>query len=210
MKLFDRFDKVYCVNLDKRPDRLENFKNQVKIHNLGNFEIFKAIDGQNLDMSDFKTKLRPGELGLILTIINIVKICKSNNYENVLIVEDDCEFNNEINFIDSYFEKLPSDWDMLYFGGNHNTHMGVEQPKMINDKVKKLINTYSTHFVVIRNTVFDHILQILPKLSEPLDLTYVRLQKIFNVYCFHPVIATQKIDYSDIQNYVTNYQDIIK
>lgn len=210
MKLFDRFDKTYLINLERRTDRLEDFKNQVKIHNLGNFEIFKAIDGQNLNMSDFKTKLRPGELGLILTIIDIIKICKSNNYENVLIVEDDCEFNNEINFIDSYFEKLPSDWDMLYFGGNHNTHMGVEQPRMINDKVKKLINTYSTHFVVIRNTVFDHILQILPKLSEPLDLTYVRLQKIFNVYCFHPVIATQKIDYSDIQNSVTNYQDIIK
>jgi hypothetical protein len=30
MRLFDRFDKVYCVNLDRRPDRLENFENQVK------------------------------------------------------------------------------------------------------------------------------------------------------------------------------------
>ena len=108
MKLFDRFDKTYLINLERRPDRLENFENQVKIHNLGNFEIFKAIDGQNLNMSDFETRLRSGELGLILTILEIIKICKSNNYENVLIVEDDCEFNNEINFIDSYFMKFES------------------------------------------------------------------------------------------------------
>ena len=131
MKLFDRFDKVYCVNLDKRPDRLENFKNQVEKYDLGNFEIFKAIDGKNLDMSEFKTKLRPGELGLILTIINIVKICKSNNYENVLIVEDDCEFNNEINFIDSYFEKLPSDWDMTFLHDGCNMHASNIRPDII-------------------------------------------------------------------------------
>ena len=37
MKLFDRFNKVYCVNLDKRPDRLENFKNQVEKYDLGEF-----------------------------------------------------------------------------------------------------------------------------------------------------------------------------
>jgi hypothetical protein len=210
MKLFNRFDKTFCVNLERRPDRLENFQNQVNTYNLGEYEVYKAVDGLELDKSKYNTNLRNGEIGLILTIIDIIKFSKNNNLNNVLIIEDDCEFTSEINFIDSYFEKLPSDWDMLYFGGNHNTHMGWQQPIIINDKVRKLVNTYSTHFVLIRNTVYDHILEILPKLSEPLDITYTRLQKIFNVYCFYPVIATQKVDYSDIQNSVTNYTDIIK
>jgi GR25 family glycosyltransferase involved in LPS biosynthesis len=210
MKLFDRFNKTYCVNLERRPDRLEDFKNQINKFNLGEFETFKAVDGKELNMDDFKTKLNPGELGLILTNIEIIKKCKRDNIETVLIIEDDCLFTDEIINIDSYFNSLPSDWDMVYFGGNHNEHMGWTQPIIINNKVKKLVNTYSTHFVIIKNSVFDHLLEMLPKLKEPLDVTYTTLQKIFNVYCFYPGIAYQKIDYSDIQNIVTDYTSIIK
>ena len=34
MRLFDRFDKVYCINLDRRTDRMENFNNEVVKYNL--------------------------------------------------------------------------------------------------------------------------------------------------------------------------------
>ena len=54
MKLFDRFDKVYCVNLDRRTDRLENFQKQVDKYNLGDYTRISAVDGLFLNLLDLK------------------------------------------------------------------------------------------------------------------------------------------------------------
>jgi hypothetical protein len=210
MKLFDRFDKVYCINLDKRPDRMEKFNNEVSKYDLGDFERVSAIDGEKLDISQFNTRLSRGELGLLMTNLNIIKTAKKNNYESILILEDDCCFTDEIKNIDEYFKYLPSDWDFLYMGGNHNSHMNVNPPIIINDKVCKLHSTYTTHFVGIKNTIFDQIESILEKKNQPLDVLYTTLQKIFNAYCFYPAIATQIVDFSNIQNTITDYTWLIK
>ena len=210
MKLFDRFNKVYCVNLDKRPDRLENFKNQVEKYDLGEFTRVSAVDGSNINLNEYGNDLKSGELGLVLTNLKIIKEAKENNYESILILEDDCSFTDEILNIENYFSKLPLDWDMLYMGGNHNTHMGVQGPIVVNEKVVKLHSTYSTHFIGIKKTLFDHIEIILSKYKEPLDVSYVKLQKIFNIYSFYPAIAKQIVDFSDIQNSITDYNWLIK
>ncbi len=210
MRLFDRFDKVFCVNLDKRTDRLLNFENQVKKYDLGEFSRVSAIDGSTIDVKKYTNKLRAGELGLVMTNLEIIKESKKNNYRNILIVEDDCFFSEEIKNIEEYFNLLPSDWDMLYMGGNHNTHMRVPPPIEVNEKVVKLHSTYSTHFVGIKNTLYNHIESIISKYQEPLDLSYVRLQKSFNVYSFSPAIASQIVDFSDIQNNITDYRWLIK
>lgn len=210
MRLFDRFDKVFLVNLDRRVDRLENFQNQVDRYDLGEYKRVSAVDGTTINLGKYTNKLRAGELGLLLTNLSIIKEAKQNKYETILIVEDDCNFSEEIKKVDEYFAVLPSDWDMLYMGGNHNTHMRVPPPVKINDKVVKLHSTYSTHFVGIKNTLYEHIESMLSKYQEPLDLSYVRLQKIFNIYSFYPAIANQIVDYSDIQNNITDYRWLIK
>ena len=99
---------------------------------------------------------------------------------------------------------------MIYFGGNHNTHMGVKPPQIINDKVSKLHNTYTTHCIGIKNNMFDVLLSILPKLNGPLDVEYAKLQKIFNIYSFYPAIAKQRVGFSDIQNKTLDYNWLIK
>lgn len=210
MKLFDRFDKVYLVNLDRRVDRLDNFKKEVEKYDLGNFERVSAVDGNQINLEDYGKNLKSGELGLVLTNLKIIKDAKEKNYKNILILEDDCTFSDEVLNIEEYFKELPSDWDMLYMGGNHNIHMGIESPVTINSKVTKLHSTYSTHFIGIKNTLFDHIEIILSKYKEPLDVSYVKLQKIFNVYSFYPAIAKQIVDFSDIQNKITDYNWLIK
>ena len=210
MRLFDRFDKVFLVNLDKRTDRLENFQKQVTEYNLGDYQRVSAIDGTTIDLKNYTNRLRPGELGLILTNLSIIKLAKENKYETILILEDDCNFSEEIKKVDEYFSLLPLDWDMLYMGGNHNTHMGVTPPIKVNEKVMKLHSTYSTHFIGMKSTLYEHIESMLSRYQEPLDLSYVRLQKIFNIYSFYPAIANQIVDYSDIQNNITDYRWLIK
>jgi GR25 family glycosyltransferase involved in LPS biosynthesis len=210
MKLFDYFDKVYCINLDRREDRLENFKKEVEKYDLGEFERFSAYDGKTLDMSKYDTRLNPGELGVILSNIDIINDAKEKKYNNILIVEDDCIFTDEILNIQEYFNVLPNNWEMLYMGGNHNTHMGVPEPIKINDKVVKLHSTYSAHFVGIKSNMYDTIKVILERYREPLDVSYVRLQKSFDAYSFYPAMAKQKSNFSDIQNKNIDYNWLIK
>jgi GR25 family glycosyltransferase involved in LPS biosynthesis len=209
MRLFDKFDKVYCINLDRRPDRLENFKKEVNKFNLGEFERFSAYDGKQLNLTN-EYNLKPGEIGIIKSNLDIIKDAKKNNYKTILIIEDDCVFRDEIINFEDYFKLLPSDWDMLYMGGNHNTHMGVKPPLKINDKVVKLHSTYSAHFIGIKSSVFDQIEELLEKGQQPLDVEYVTLQKIFNCYSFTPALTSQLVNFSDIQELTTDYNWLIK
>jgi len=209
MKLFERFDKVYCINLKRRPERLEEFKKEVEKYNLGDFVVFEAIDGNTIKNSR-SNKLKTSELGLIESNLGIIRESNKNNFKNILILEDDCFFTEEVSNLDDYFNKLPDDWDMLYMGGNHNTHMNIKAPEIINDKVCKLHHTYSTHFVAIKNTLFDELEFLLSVTNDPLDVTYTNLQKNKKVYSFYPAIAKQRVGYSDIQNGVRDYNWLIK
>lgn len=209
MRLFDRFDKVYCINLDRRPDRLENFQNQVNKYNLGEFERFSAYDGKQLKLPN-NVNLRPGEIGVIMSNLDIIRESKKNKYNTILIIEDDCVFNDEIINADTFFDSLPDNWDMLYMGGNHNTHMGIQPPQKINDKIVKLHSTYSAHFIGIKSTIFDQIENLLERGEQPLDVEYVKLQKIFNCYSFTPALTSQLVNFSDIQDTTTDYNWLMK
>lgn len=207
MKLFENYDNVYLINLKKRKDRLDNFKEQVSKYNLGKFEVFEAIDGNKLNIN---TTLLSGEKGIIKSVITILEDAISKNYSKILIVEDDCEFNKNINNINEYYNHLPSDWDMVYFGGNHNIHVSSPPPEKINDYVARLKNTYSAHCIAIKNNMFNVILESIKHFNFPLDVSYQHLQNYFNVYAFYPGIAYQKPDFSDIQKKFVDYNWLIK
>jgi hypothetical protein len=208
MKFFERFDKVYCINLKHRQDRKISILTQCKNHNLGEINFFEAYNGNEIKNP---YNILNGAFGLILSNIDIIKEAKEKNYKSILVIEDDCYFTDEIKNIDSYLEMLPSDWDMFYLGGNHNIGwMGNEPPIKINEKIVKLHNTFTTHFVVINNTLYDILLEKLSNFDNPIDVIYTTIQKTHNVYCTSETIAKQINGYSDIENKVVNYHGMIK
>jgi hypothetical protein len=208
MKLTDFFDKTYCVNLDRRTDRWSDAMNEFNKFDLNKVERVSAIDGKTI-----KSKIRKinkSEIGLILTNIKIIENAKKQGLKSILILEDDVQFTNEINNISEYFNYLPNDWDMIYLGGNHNVGIPEATPKIINEKVFKVYHTYCTHCVGIKHTAYDVILNNLKKLKKQLDVVYSDLQKKMNVYSFYPMIASQRIGFSDIQDMDVDYTEFIK
>lgn len=204
------FDKIYCINLDRRTDRWNHFVNQSKIFNLNRFERISAVDGNQLDTSKFNSPLNNGELGLLLTVIKIFESSLENNYNRILIIEDDCVFENSLLNLDLYFKNLPPDWDMIYFGGNHNHHGGYPEPIYVNEYVKKIQYTYSSHMIGFDMKIYDKVLSLLQTLQFQVDVAYSRLQSQNNCYTFYPRMSTQLIDFSDIQNKITDYNWLIK
>ena len=200
------FDKVYCVNLNRRPDRWEKVQSEFAKFGFDEVERYEAIDGKDFDWSNIKynPSLLVGELGLVETNINIIKEAIEKKYKSVLIFEDDVYFTDEINKLDEYMVALPSDWDMIYFGGNHTYG---PTPVNVNEKILKLTKTYTTHCIVIRDTLFETIIALTENRKKQIDVYYADLQPTFNVYGFTPNMALQTVDFSDIQNRHVNYNN---
>jgi glycosyl transferase, family 25 len=209
MKITEFFNKTFCINLDRRPDRWDECLSEFDKHGITDVNRFIAVDGKDLTQS-LTGFMTPSRMALVLTNVQIIEEAIKNDYDSILILEDDVEFGPEVVEMDSYFDLLPNDWDMLYFGGNHNTHVGSPPPNIINEKVCKLHNTYSTHCVAINKKAFQKVLDRIKKCDNALDVIYVELQNQLNVYSFYPVIATQRVSFSDIENRMTDYKWLIK
>jgi len=115
-----KLDKIYVINLPYRTDRKEQILNELKKVDALNVEIFSAIRPQEklilhwnknyLDplpnwYTGNATTYRIGALGCLLSHVAIMKKALKNNYENILILEDDtCFITNNIT-IDKIVER---------------------------------------------------------------------------------------------------------
>lgn len=195
------FDKTYVINLDRRKDRYENFQKEMSKYSINNVERFSAIDGNTIANT---TSLLPGELGVLSSHLEIIKKSKQDNLKNVLILEDDVYFSDEILKLDEYMSMVPSDWDFIYFGGNHTYG---NPPTIINEKIQKLNYTVALQCVAINSSIFDVIETVLPKTKKQVDAYYADLHGTFNAYGFYPNMAKQVAGFSDIQNCNVNYSN---
>jgi len=57
--------------------------------------------------------------------------------------------------------------------------------------------------------MFSIVLNALRTFKAPIDVIYQQLQSGHNMYCFNPLIATQMVGFSDIENRNIDYSTII-
>lgn len=196
MKINDFVDKIYCINLDRRPDRWGECEKIFNKHGLV-VERFSAVDGKDID----KTHLLPGELGVIRSNYNVIKKAKENNLNSVMIFEDDVELSENFNELFSeYIKQVPDDWSFIYLGGNH-----VGGISMVTNNVFKMRHTFAIHAIIIKSDIYDHILNLLSEERTQVDVVYANLQKVFPSYVFRPHLAWQRKDFSDIQGGIMDY-----
>lgn len=207
MNLNDISNSIYVLNLKKRDDRRKQIINELEKIQCVNYILFESVDGYTLENN---TRLSPGMFGLVLTYLKIYETWKTLNYDNILIIEDDCMFVPNFNIkLKQYIDKVPNDWEMIYFGGNHNYHMGFKT-QQINDECVKLNNTYSAHCVLLKNYVFEDLINNLKTTEIENDVMMARLQKKYNAYSPTKKLATQLPDFSNIENKYVDHNWLIK
>lgn len=202
--LNDFFTEIHCINLDRRQDRWEECQCEFKKHGLI-VERFSAFDGALLPTC---ASLNPGQVGAIYSHRGVVEKAIERNLENVLILEDDVQFDENLNH--KFYQisnKIPDDWDIILFGGNHsaNNPWGKGELIFVEENVYKITHSLALHCYAVKNTIFHRVIGQLSLNNDPCDVLFAELQKDVNCYIIRPHLAWQRPSYSDLCNRFLDY-----
>jgi GR25 family glycosyltransferase involved in LPS biosynthesis len=202
LMLNDYFDRIFCINLDSRPDRWKDV--QEEFHKIEiDVERIVGINGSKMNL-DFPPEIKEGAVGCALSQLFALKLAKQYELDTFLLLEDDIEFDLNINekFKNIYLNQVPNDWDMLYLGGQHYHGMNLQQ---VTENVFKCEYTLCAHSVAFKYTVFDRFIDKLIDITKPCDVHYAESHKEINAYVIVPHLTWQKNSYSDIEKFNVDY-----
>lgn len=186
------FDKIYCINLDDRLDKWVDVKQQFDDLGISNVERFSAI------------KKEPGYLGCKESHVNIIKKSKKQGYRRILVFEDDVFFiKRDIDLINKSLSELNSiEWELFYLGAT------VRPNTKLVEKTSSLVKTnfaYTTHAYAINSSVFDIIIENVPK-HNIIDVFYSKVViPRGKSFILNPMVCIQKPGYSDIEKKSVDY-----
>ncbi len=250
------FDKIYVMNLDRRPDRLENVKSRLEAHNI-NASRFPAIDGyaepyksqyesynnsslQHLPdgvepVKTFKEKYlgyqhyitrihfmenylkkkavqSPGALGYALTYVSILNKAIQNNYQRILIFDDDVIFHKNFNHeFRLRMRMLPDDWKLIMLGAMQH-HWDDSWITWVNKNLYHCQGTsIASHAVAMQAKAFLPLLYYSEKLDLPIDEGAVyHIQHVYakQCYVFYPNLVIQDVGESEINSSVLTAEQI--
>src|SRR5690606_5640900 len=114
------FEQIYCINLQKRPDRKRKcvrFFNKLKME----VKFWRAVDGNRsseakeiLNTTKPKYPLNLGMIGCHLSHLNVYKDANKKRYERFLILEDDIIPHKQIDKVLGNLLEVENDWSLLY------------------------------------------------------------------------------------------------
>ncbi|NUQ49278.1 MAG: glycosyltransferase family 25 protein, partial [Phycisphaerae bacterium] len=127
--------RAVCINLDRRPDRWEQFFRNCPIAGV---ERFAAIDGRKCRPPEW-WRQGGGAWGCMLSHIGILQRALMDGLDQrggvLLVLEDDALFPPDFAAkAERFLLVLPKDWDQLYFGGQHRG-VRARPPQRINSEV---------------------------------------------------------------------------
>lgn len=191
-------DKIYYINLDKRTDRKELLEKEFDKMQIpkDKIERFPAINNTTA-----------GIIGCNQSHLEILNLALLNNYENVLILEDDFEFlisrEKFYNLLNKFFENYKDDYEICYL--QYNLKNFEEKDELIGLAKKSYTSAgYLINKRIIKD--FRDKLEIdTKKLIETgkhwnyaIDVSWHTFQYNRNVYYFKERVGKQRASYSDL------------
>jgi mannosyltransferase OCH1-like enzyme len=210
----ENIDHFYYINLEKRKDLRDNINMVLNDLGVNNQKItrIEAVDKEN------------GAYGCALSHIMALEDAKKNNYNTVVVLEDDFQLFNATNAREKMtkFFKEFDDWDLI----NLSCHLIAKEDCEIQN-VSKILDCQSTIAYAVNNRFIDKLLNnfnesasFLSKINYEdgcqyfIDINWKKLQKENKWYTFYPILGREYPKYSDVQHkyidHYANYMEIIK
>ena len=207
IKSFNDIRHAFYINLEHRTDRNSHVINQLTNLGLPIFERFNAI------------KMDHGAAGCSMSHLKILQTALQNNYDHVLILEDDISFLNpnlfKANF-NKFLERQGNNWDVILLAGNNVPPYDKVDEVCI--KVKQCLTTtgYLVNGHYIKRLIDNVKLGLINLLRKPdkgilyaIDKFWFVLQGVDRWFLIIPPTVVQREDYSDIEKRNTNYQRLM-
>lgn len=174
---FDRFDRIYCINLDRRPDRWARV--QAELARVGLLARVERVPGV-VDAD--------GAVGCRDSHRECIRRAHAAGAEMVLVLEDDVVFVDEPRApLRDALAELDEDpaWDALYLGGQCTALPASRGRHLYRGRMVQ------AHAIVLHRRAFGRALHA----TVPVDIWYELTLRAYGIY---PPIAFQASDFSDI------------
>jgi glycosyl transferase family 25 len=198
---------AFYINLESRPDRKTWCESQLRSIGI-QATRFNAI------------KLPNGAIGCSMSHLKCLQMAKEQRWDHLLIVEDDIEFTNPQLF-KTQFEKFltitpKNEWDVVVLAGNN-----MPPYEVVADYCVKVTKCQTTTSYMVNGHYFDTLIANIKEgikflMKEPhnhriyaIDKYWFKLQKKDRWFLITPLTVTQRQDYSDIEQRVTNYGSVM-
>ncbi|MCA9288215.1 MAG: glycosyltransferase family 25 protein [Phycisphaerales bacterium] len=192
------FDRVLCINLDRRPDRWEGFLAFATPHiPADRIERFPAFDAQCLLTPSWWTGT-PG--GYACTLSHRFAIAKvfAEGAETALIFEDDAmlapDFGDRLT---AFRAEVPSDWQLLYLGGQHRPR---SRPAPVSPGVVRCLGTFRMHAYVLHRSGAALVHDEMAKTRKICDQKLADLNPRLPAYAPKHWMVAQRADFSDVES----------
>jgi glycosyl transferase family 25 len=190
MKILNEiFDKVLVLTIPSFTDRIENMKQRLEGVD---YEFFYGAYGRDIDVEYYRSKgsrLTRGQLGCALSHYRIYEKIVEENLQNVLILEDDCGFHENIVELEEYYSQLPDDYSVFY--------LGYDCPFFESYSPKLTIATGNvgyTHSMNVKKDCAEKMLEVNENLLWTADGAFAQLH---NTHGSKYYLANPKLTYQD-------------
>ena len=189
------FERVYLINLRRRPDRLARFA-AMRAADGWDFpdpEIFPAVDGAKCTPPDYFIH-GGGAWGCLRSHTAVLDRCVTDGVGSVLVLEDDVTWQPDTwARLRRFMQAAPADWDQLMLGGQH-----MRRPEQIAPGVVRVAGAGRTHAYAVRGPAMLSLLRLWYTSQRHIDHVMCGWQRQWKVYAPDPFLFGQCEGQSDI------------
>jgi len=227
------YDLVIAISLERRKDRRERLESHLKERGFENIYYLPAFDGAKItpnvvsvvppvrpyfSFSDEITgqrtnKLNRFQVGCTLSHIAALKFAQTLGADRALIVEDDVEFNEDIQDIlrETENETHFLDWEMIYLGGAIR-NWAQQKTTNVTDHLVKPGFTDGLQAYIVQSTGFNKLsngmLSFKTTNDDAVNDLMFREKDPLRAYMRKPKCAFQIADFSELQRGFIDRQDL--
>lgn len=199
----NRFDGITYINLDSRPDRRGKVERELEKLSLPREKIHR-IEAHFDELN--------GTRGCILSHLDALSLALEEGWKNVIILEDDCRFIDDLGkinaYIDGFFDHFGENWDVFFLGTDVVLPDKTAHPDYLRVIFSMLAHSYVVNGPYIEK-LWDHYAEAYRSmtsdifyrttLKKALDREWVDLQCADRWYAGVDMITRQEACFSDIE-----------
>jgi hypothetical protein len=185
---------IIYINLDKRTDRNESIQKQLAIFDQNKITRMSAVNNPENPI-----------VGCATSHLNAIKMARTNNYPNVLILEDDAVWENVKRGYNSFKKLIENPYDVIMLSGTYkNYDKNTYKVKSAQSAASYLIN--SSYYNKFINSIEYALAE--PNSDKNIDVIYTHIQKQDNWFIVIPALMIQTKSTSNIQKQEVNYRNL--